>query len=83
MSKIVKTKNYDIFVKIIKMARLKSEMTQVELAKKLKVQQSFISKYENNERKLDVLEFIKICQIISIRPTDIIREFLNETAGDI
>ena len=53
-------------------------MTQVELAQKLGVPQSFVSKYENAKRKVDVLEFIKICRIIDVRPTDIIRRFFNE-----
>ena len=78
MGKFVKFSDYELFVKILKEAGEKANLTQVELAQKLGVPQSFVSKYENAKRKVDVLEFIKICRIIDVRPTDIIRRFFNE-----
>ena len=48
------------------------------IAKKLKVQQSFISKYESNDRKLDVLEFLKICQILNKNAVDVINDILSK-----
>ena len=35
-------------------------ITQQELAKRLKKPQSFVSKYENGERRLDVVEFLEV-----------------------
>ncbi|MBR1544732.1 MAG: helix-turn-helix transcriptional regulator [Alphaproteobacteria bacterium] len=78
MKKIISTESYYLFANLLKQARVQANLTQVELARKIGVPQSFVSKYENNERKLDVLEFIKISQLIGLRPTDVIRKFLNE-----
>lgn len=44
-------------------------MTQSELATQLSAQQSFVSKYEAGERKLDVVELLYICQALEISLT--------------
>lgn len=44
-------------------------MTQVDLAKRLGRPQSFISKYEKGERRLDVIEFISICDALGVEAT--------------
>ncbi|MHB8778561.1 MAG: helix-turn-helix domain-containing protein [Anaerolineales bacterium] len=51
---------------LLKELRQKRGVTQVELAEKLGVPQSFVSKYESGERQLDVLELRQICQFIGI-----------------
>lgn len=55
-------------------ARLKEDLTQKELAKKLNKHQSFVSKYENGERNIDVIELIEICCFLNISPLDIIEK---------
>lgn len=47
-------------------------LTQAELAQGLHKPQSFISKYENGERRLDIVEFINICSVINADPREII-----------
>ena len=49
-------------------------ITQIEVANYLKKPQSFVSKYESGERKLDVVEFIEICKVLKIRPETIIEQ---------
>lgn len=55
-------------------ARISKNMTQTEVANKLGKPQSFVSKYESGERRLDVIEFIEICKSLDIDPIKIIRE---------
>ena len=43
-------------------------MTQLSLAEKLSKPQSFVSKYERQERRLDVAEFIAIARALRMKP---------------
>ncbi len=47
-------------------ARKETGITQQSLAKSLKKPQSYVSKYESGERRIDVLEFIAICDALKI-----------------
>ena len=58
-------------------ARKAKGVTQSSLAKSLGRPQSFISKIENGERRLDVVEFIEIAQLIGEDPRDIIDALLS------
>lgn len=49
------------FRQILKQTRLTAELTQKELAARLNKPQSYVSKYESGERKLDYLEVREIC----------------------
>lgn len=50
-------------------------LTQQELAKRVgKKHQSFVSKYESGERRLDVVEFVTICRALGLRPERILRK---------
>jgi transcriptional regulator with XRE-family HTH domain len=61
--------------KVLRQARLDAELSQVELAKKLKRPQSFVSKYENGERRLDLVELREICQALGISLTKLTNRF--------
>lgn len=50
--------------------RVEANITQVELAKKLNKPQSFVSKYEAGERKLDIIEVYFICDSMGIKFQD-------------
>ncbi len=62
------------FLLLLKEMRQKHGVTQVELAKKLGVPQSFVSKYESGERQLDILELRQICQLVGISFDDFVRQ---------
>ena len=47
-------------------------MTQQDLADRLKRPQSFVAKYENGERRLDVVEFLQIAKLLEANPHEII-----------
>ena len=53
-------------------ARKAARLTQVDLATKLSRPQSFVSKYERGERRLDLIEFLEVCDVLGIRPTQVI-----------
>jgi len=58
-------------------ARKKAGLTQHQLAAKLRRPQSFVAKYENGERRVDVIEFIEICRALDADPVKLIRGLLR------
>ena len=77
MTKSVFTDNYTTFLKILVRSRKAVGMTQTELANKIKENQSYISKYENGERRLDVIEFIEIAKALGVDPLRVIDELVG------
>ena len=49
-------------------------MRQIELAQKLNKPQSFVSKFECGERRLDVIEFLTIMDALGADPLAILAE---------
>jgi transcriptional regulator with XRE-family HTH domain len=45
--------------------RLERRLTQAELSSHLGKPQSYVSKYESGERKLDLLELEQICDVLA------------------
>ena len=54
-------------------ARRTAGLTQVQLAKRLRRPQSFVSKYERGERRLDVVEFLQVTDALRADPYQMIR----------
>lgn len=71
MSSIHK-EEYRLLIKALVRARKAAGLTQEEVADKLGVHQSFISKIESCQRRIDVLELKKIAGIYGIQLEDII-----------
>ena len=63
MGKSIRTKEYGVFVKSLRQAREEMGLTQVEVAKKLKRPQSYISKCEAGEQRIDVVELNKFAKL--------------------
>jgi transcriptional regulator with XRE-family HTH domain len=55
-------------------ARERAGLTQQQLADRLGKPQSFISKYEGGERRIDVIEFIAIADALQMDPSRAIRD---------
>lgn len=68
------TAKYDSFREALKKARIEQGLKQQIVAERLNVPQSFISKYENGERRLDVVEFIEIAKALGINPCKILKD---------
>ena len=64
MEKSIYTRKYRQLLDILIKARKRARMTQVKLARRLAEPQSFISKYERGQRRLDVAEFLTIAKLL-------------------
>ena len=63
-------------------ARHAAGLTQVQLAKKLGRPQSFISKVEQGERRLDVIEFLEVARALKTDPRRLLAEIDRRYARD-
>jgi transcriptional regulator with XRE-family HTH domain len=51
---------------LLRQIRLDAKLRQVDLAERLGQPQSFVSKYESGERRLDILELRSLCKAVGI-----------------
>lgn len=69
------TTEHKILLKILRAERIKAGLRQTDLAKRLKVSQSMISKYEVGERRIDLLELREICAALGISMVEVVEQF--------
>jgi transcriptional regulator with XRE-family HTH domain len=55
---------YGLFRDLLKQLRESNHLTQAELARRLKVPQSYASKFETGERRLDFVEAAEVCRAL-------------------
>lgn len=60
---------------LLRRIRVGSELSQAILAERMDRPQSFVSKYESGERRLDVIELREVCQALEISFVDFVRRF--------
>lgn len=63
MKKVIYTVEHRYLVAQLKKARLEEKMEQAEVAKILGKTQSFVSKIENGQRKIDVIQLKEFAKI--------------------
>jgi transcriptional regulator with XRE-family HTH domain len=79
MPKSVFSPKYRRFRDLLIQARKAAELTQTELADRLQRPQSFVSKYENGERRLDLIEFLEVATVLSIDIAAFIRDLQQDS----
>lgn len=62
MSKSIFSAEYQTFRELLRDLRTRKGITQAELSSALGMAQSFVSKYEMGERRLDFVEVDRICR---------------------
>ncbi len=58
---------------LLRQVRNEAGLTQTDIAERLGQPQSFVSKYESGERRLDILELRSVCTTIGISLADFIK----------
>ena len=75
-------KYYLVVTELLYRLRTNSGLTQKELSEKLNVQQSYISKIETGERRIDLIELREICNVLGsniVEFATMLEKELNET----
>ena len=68
----ISSDSYEKLRRLLIEARQHSGQTQTEVAARLGVSQSFVSKYELGERRLDVIELLRIADVLGANVQDLI-----------
>jgi len=64
-------------VSLLRELRIEAGLTQVDLAARIEKDQTYVSRYESGQRRLDVLEVREICQVVGIT----LEEFAKRLEG--
>ena len=85
MPRALSSPSHTVLRRLLVNARKDAQLTQQQVAAKLGLPQSYVSKYENGERKLDVIEFLAVCDVLGVSTTEIIenirRSVSSSTSG--
>ncbi len=63
MNKIIYTKDHKSLIKKLKIARLESGLSQEVVSKKLGKTQSYISKIESGQRRIDIIQLKEFARL--------------------
>ncbi len=69
MKKSLHTERQQLLIELLKEARATAGLTQQEVADALGKPQSFVAKFENGERRLDVIELIAVAEVLGADAT--------------
>ena len=76
MPESVFSDKYILLRQLLIEARKVANLTQTELSTKLSRPQSYVSKYERGERRLDLIEFLEVATALNINPATFIEKLL-------
>ncbi len=82
MRKSIYSHDQELLQALLRELRVNSGLRQVDLADRLASHQSFVSKYEAGERRLDILELRIVCRALGIGLNEFVTRLedrLNET----
>jgi transcriptional regulator with XRE-family HTH domain len=77
VSKSVFTEDYRALIQTVVEARKSAKLTQAELAGRLGKPQSYVSKVESGERRLDVVELTALAEALGTDPAGLLAAFLR------
>jgi transcriptional regulator with XRE-family HTH domain len=80
MEKSIYTREHEILHRLLRQVRMKAGLTQVQLAKKLKLTQSLFSKMERGDCRLDTVQLRTICQALGVGLLEFIGRYEQELA---
>ena len=74
MGESIYSREYRLVIERLRKVRLQAGLTQVQAAQKLKKPQSYVSKIERGERRLDVVELQQFLKVYKKRLCDFLDE---------
>lgn len=75
MEKSRSSADYQRLCDILGQLRIEAELSQVQVADRLQVPQSFVSKYEAGKRRLDLIELRRVVDALGVAPGALLERF--------
>lgn len=72
------SEEYQFVIKALRDARVQKGITQEKLAQAMERPQSFIAKIESGERRLDIIEFAYVAQLLDINPAPLLEKVMKK-----
>lgn len=76
MEKTLRSKGNEALVELIKNKRKESGLTQTQVAKAFGQRQTWLSHLESGERRIDVVEFVKLSEVLGFSAVDELRKLV-------
>jgi transcriptional regulator with XRE-family HTH domain len=67
MKKKIYVAQRDRLITLLREARIEAGLTQTELGSRIEKDQTYVSRYESGQRRLDILEVREISQAVGIK----------------
>ena len=78
-SKFIKAE--ELFREMLRELRQTKELTQAQVAQRLGLPQSYVSKYETGERRLDFVETVFVCEALGVSLDEFVKTFTAKLAS--
>lgn len=78
MQKTLANPKLERYLAELKRIRLEAGLRQQDVADRLGLPQSFVSKYETGERRLDLLELEQICEVCGVSLGDFVSSYQKQ-----
>lgn len=78
MDRAVHSKPYKELQALLIAAREEAKLTQAQVGERIGQTQSFVSKCERGERRLDVVEFVEFVKALGLDPSAFFAQFLEQ-----
>ena len=82
MKKNLYTHRQRILLDLLRKIRKDAGLRQDDVAERLGRPQSFVSKYESGERRLDILELYDVCGAIGVTLNDFVKQLQVNLTND-
>jgi transcriptional regulator with XRE-family HTH domain len=81
MDKSIHTDEYRVLLELLREARQAAQLTQVELAERLGQSQSFVTKIETGDRRIDLIQLRTICVALGTTLPELVEKLEHRLAS--
>ncbi|MAT50869.1 MAG: transcriptional regulator [Porticoccaceae bacterium] len=78
MEKSIYTSEHVVLTRLLRQCREERGYTQTELGELLGQSQSFVSKFERGDRRLDFVQLREVCRVLGVTLVDFAKRFERE-----